>query len=77
MPAMLVKIDRLIRHARALPTHHRGAFQRPGGFLGGAMKLDGAAAGFFFSVDFGFLRSRLLRFCPLAMPALPGDQMRL
>jgi hypothetical protein len=43
--------------------------------LGGAVKLDGAAAGFFLSVDFGFLRSRLLRFCPLATPALPGDQI--
>jgi len=39
------------------------------------MKLDGAAAGFFLSVDFGFLRSRLLRFCPLAKPALPCDEM--
>src|SRR5437879_4713094 len=35
------------------------------GFLDAAV-VDDAAAGFF-SVDFGFFGSRLLRFCPLAM----------
>jgi hypothetical protein len=52
------------------------ADQRPGGaFLGGsAATLEGAAAGFFLLVDFGFFASRLLRFCPLANPVLPCDQ---
>jgi hypothetical protein len=40
------------------------------------VKLGAVAAGFFLSAVFGFLRSRLLRFCPLAKPALPRDQMR-
>jgi hypothetical protein len=83
---MLVEIDRSIRHRPHLVCHCRpsrgrttaqlSADQRPGGaFLGGnAATLDGAAAGFFLLVDFGFFASRLLRFCPLANPVLPCDQ---
>src|SRR5207237_9487896 len=63
------------RHCQPLrrsTTARLNADQRPGGaFLGGsAATLDGAAAGFFLLVDFGFFASRLLRFCPLSNPVL-------
>jgi hypothetical protein len=41
-----------------------------GRLAGGALKVDGVAAGFFLSVDFGFFASRLERFCPLANSTL-------
>jgi hypothetical protein len=48
----------------ALPAGH--------GFLAGAavVIVERAAAAGFFLLDFGFLTSRLLRFCPLAMSLL-------